>query len=474
MPTIDDLLSSTQHEREALVRRKRGARDEIRAIVAQAQRERRPNLTTAEDERVGALIAQRDAAADALDQLDRKLDEYRAVALEEADATRLARDVHPTPAAERRPAYDQVARVGREERTYRPDRDATGRGFLLDVARQTLFADVRAAERLGRHMAEEEVDRAGSPYLQRAVGTGAYTGLVVPQYLTDLYAPATAALRPIADVATPHDLPDEGMTLNISRITTASSVANQATEGTQVSVTDMDDTLLTINVQTAAGQQDVSRQAIERGTGIEDVTLQDLFRRYATNLDGTMITQAATGLAAVAQATTYTSASPTAAEFWPFLFQAQSKLEAALLGQAMPDYIAMHSRRWNWLCSQVGTSFPFIGAANNAARPGGVIITNEYGAGVRGVLSNGMKVIVDNNIETTVGGTQDPVYVLASGELHVWEDRNAPMLIRAEQVLAHLLQVRLVVYSYYGYTASRYASNPGRITGTGLAAPSGF
>jgi hypothetical protein len=85
-----------------------------------------------------------------------------------------------------------------------------------------------------------------------------------------------------------------------------------------------------------------------------------------------------------------------------------------------------------------------------------------------------MKVIVDNNIETTVSTNQDPVYVLATGELHLWEDPNAPMLIRAEQAAAASLGVLLVVYGYFAYTASRYANNPGRITGTGLAAPSGF
>jgi hypothetical protein len=59
------------------------------------------------------------------------------------------------------------------------------------------------------------------------------------------------------------------MTVNISRITTATSVALQASENTAVSETNIDDTLLTENVQTAAGQQTLSRQAIDRGTGVD-------------------------------------------------------------------------------------------------------------------------------------------------------------------------------------------------------------
>jgi hypothetical protein len=73
--------------------------------------------------------------------------------------------------------------------------------------------------------------------------------------------------------------------------------ALQASENT-ASETNIDDTLLTLNVQTNAGQQTLSRQAIERGTGVEAVVMDDLFRRYHTNLDSTLLNQASTGLAA--------------------------------------------------------------------------------------------------------------------------------------------------------------------------------
>ena len=58
-----------------------------------------------------------------------------------------------TPAANRKPAYDQVARIGQEERTYHPGVDRKGAQFLRDVARQFLYNDVMASERLSRHMA---------------------------------------------------------------------------------------------------------------------------------------------------------------------------------------------------------------------------------------------------------------------------------------------------------------------------------
>jgi hypothetical protein len=366
--------------------------------------------------------------------------------------------------------YDHQYRIGQEKRTYRPDEDPTGQQFLSDVTRSFLNQDPVANERLTQHSIEERVDRGAQ--VQRAnVGTSNFSGVVVPQYLTDLYAPAVATMRPLADRMNAHNLPESGMTLNISRITSTTAVGIQ-TEGNAVATADIDDTPLVIPVQTAAGYADLTRQAIERGTGVDEITMDDLLSRHASVLDSTILTQATTGFGPSAQVTTYTSASPTAPELWPFIFQSQSKLEAALLGRAMPDYVVMHSRRWNWLCSLVGTSFPFIGNASVPTQNGGLQLTNSEGPGVRGILSNGLKVIVDNNIPTNISTNQDEIYVFSSREAHLWEDE--PVFIRAEQPLVHQLAVRVVVYSYFGYTVGRYVNNPGVIRGTGLAAPAGF
>jgi len=45
------------------------------------------------------------------------------------------------------------------------------------------------------------------------------------------------------------------------------------------------------------------------------------------------------------------------------------------------------------------------------------------------------------------------------------------MFIRAEQPAAATLGVLLVVYSYFSYTMSRYTNAVGKITGSGLIAP---
>lgn len=468
--TIDDLIAAIEVELEAAHKRGKKCGAEIQLILDKAQQDGRSALSAEEDSRVAELFAARDQSKTDVTGIENKLANANKIKADEMERQAEAKKTTPTEA--RRPAYDQVARVGNEERTYRKDTDSHGKQFLMDVSRQFLYQDVEASARLSHHMAEERVERA--QYMQRAVGTGAFSGLTVPQYLTDMYAPATANLRPFADVCNQHPLPEAGMSVNISRITTASSAANQASENTAVSETDMDDTLLTVPVLTAAGQQTVSRQAIDRGTGIEDVTMQDLFNRVATVLDNTLINQATTGLAAMAQATAYTDETPTGAELYPKILGAAAGVEQNLLAMGRPSHAVMHSRRWYWLSGQMSAVWPMINWSNLPAQVAGTAdAASSYNSGPRGVLPCGLEVIVDNNIVTNLGEdtNEDELYVVPSAECHLWEDPAAPLFIRAEQAKAASLGVLLVAYSYYAYTFGRYTNGMQKVAGTGMSTP---
>src|SRR5258708_7149529 len=313
------------------------------------------------------------------------------------------------------------------------------------------------------------------PMEQRLAGgpnTGNWAGLTVPQYLVDFYAPAVAAHRPFADICTPHPLPAPGMSINISRVTTATAVSLQATELSTGGEQSADDTLLTLPVQTALGDQTISRQAIDRGTGIEDVIMQDLFARYATTLDATLITQAVTGLSASATSNAFVNASPTAPLLYPFLLQAQSGSEVATLGIPVTHAI-MHSRRWNWMSAHLGATYPLINTAGTPPFSAGTNDPNaSYNSGIRGRLPNSLAVVYDNNIATNLGaGTEDEIYIVPQRECHLWEDANAPLFIRAEQTKAAQLGVLVVVYGYFAYTFGRYLNAMQKVSGTGLIAP---
>jgi hypothetical protein len=201
--------------------------------------------------------------------------------------------------------------------------------------------------------------------------------------------------------------------------------------------------------------------------------LNDLMAHCAATLDATLITQASTGLSAVAQSVTYTDTQPTAAKLYPKILNAQANVEAALLGPPV-THVTMHSRRWAWLSSQMTSTWPMINSQGIGVQAGGVSDNAAYATGVRGTLPNGLRVVVDNNLATNlgVGTNEDEVYVTSVAECHLWEDPGAPLFIRADQVAAANLGVQLVVWEYFAYTFSRYTNATAKIGGSGNVSPS--
>jgi hypothetical protein len=470
---VAELRARVEVEKKAAIQRQMRARAEIQLIHDTVSQDGRSEMNDEERTRTSALFDTIENAKVQENGIDERMADVIRLEAEEAEFEKRSHEVTPTRAAANPQRRTTQASIGREERTYRPDTDPTGRAFLRDVCRSFLYQDVGSAARLSQHMAEERVERA--QYMERAAGdstTANWSGLVVPQYLVDLVAPAVANLRPFADAATnKHPLPPDGMSVNISRVTTASGVGLQSAELVTPTGVSVDDTLLTVPVQTATGWQNVSRQAIDRGSGIEDTILQDMFSRYVTDLDNQLINQASTGLVTVATDNVWTQASPTGAGIYGQIQKAASGVEAAMLAMGNPTHVAMHSRRWYWLSAQLSSAFPMVNWPNVPPQATAVGNFNGYAAGVRGVLPNGLMVIVDNNIPTNVAGTQDYVFVVPDREMHLWEDPNAPAFIRAEQPNAPGLGVLLVIYGYYAYTFQRYAGAVQRISGTGLTTP---
>lgn len=427
---------------------------------------------TVDAERVSTLRSEKDALDAELDELQRQVAEYEAEQARDDASARLAAEVHPTSApgsSDRAPVT-----VGTEERTYRPDHDPKGLRFASDLI-AAFRGDFRAGERLARHSDEEKVERGMSrdEEFERAVGTGAFSGIVVPTYLVEEFAKLPRADRPLCDAMRRHDLPATGMTAYIGKLTTGTSVDEQSSENATVDETDADDTLLSVPIITAAGSQTVSRQASERGVGVEDTLFADLISAQRSNQDSLVLNRASTGLTNVATGITYTDASPTASELYPKLLQGPASVEAAMLNCHPGDVIAvMHSRRWYWLQSQLSSTWPLFGQPGVAAQLSGDNYGERYGNGFRGVLPNGTPVIVDNNAATNLGtGTnEDEIYFVSQMESHLWEDPNAPMLIRAEQTNAKKLGIDLVVYAYFASLFTR-VSHAQKIGGTGLVTP---
>ena len=365
---------------------------------------------------------------------------------------------------------DQIVEQEAVVEVNEPDiyREGGQHSFISD-AWQSRSGNGAAQERLNKHQEFEARD----------VGTGAFTGLVVPQYLVDEFAPIARAGSPFYNAIPKKDLPAFGNKIEISRITTGSAAAEQASENSAVQETNMDDTLLTVNVDTIAGQQDVSRQALERGGqpgfSLENIIFQDLVAAYYTKLDNLMINGSGSsgqplGISQVSgiNQTTYTDASPTVAELYPKLADAVQEINSNRFAPATA--ILMHPRRWGFLTAGVDSSNrPLVlPAGNNPDNAVGVGDAAAYGQVVGSVL--GLPVITDANIRTDLGaGTEDAIYIAKVDDHIMFEDNL--FQLKFEETNAGSLTTKMVVYGYVAFASGRYPKGISEIVGTGLIAP---
>jgi hypothetical protein len=382
-----------------------------------------------------------------------------------------------------KPAYDQVMRVGQEPHTYSRDIDPESKGeqFLSDViGAYRGIGD--AQERIARHQREWEVD---NPKRQaRAAGdvvSSGFPNLIVPQYLTDLYAAKPSNARPFADMCTHKDLPSEGMNVELAKGNTVTTAALQSSEMTAPAGTSHDDDPLELPVLTAENWQQVSLQAIQRGRVTEQIILNDLLDGMHTLIDSTLLTQASTGLFAAGTRLTYDDAAPSIANMYPSMLKAASQIQGTLLNRGAPSHVVMHPRRWFWLQGQLTSQWPWMTQPGVSEQSFGVNDANAYAQGRAGRLPSGLDVIVDANVPTAclagaqTGGTQDTVFVVPQSECLLFEAPQREVFIRAEQPLAKNLGLLLVCYEFFAYTFQRYASSVMQhIDGTGTVAPAGF
>ena len=400
-------------------------------------------------------------------ELDRRIADLRTMqeATLKADAMRAEVRAMNAENPEEAPATGQAV-VKEEPLTYRSD-NSHELSFVKDFIDSVVSKDAAATERIHRHQQEMLVTRDGT--------TSNYAGLVVPQYLTDLAAPLARAGRPFADQCRNRPLPESGMTLNISRVTTGSSAAVQAAENDAVSETDIDDTLLTSNISTVASGQQLSRQAMERGTGIDALVTGDMASAMSTTLDNQLINGSGSSgqLLGISQVTginsvTYTDGSPTVAEFYPKLLDAIQQINSGIY--RAPDLIVMHPRRLAWLQAGVdGNSRPLVLPQTNV--PQNAMGTGPAaGYGNTGSQIAGIPIVTDANIRTDLGaGTEDAVYVVSRNDMLLFEDGE--MMMRMDETAGLNLTLTLVLYAYCGFVPGRYPKAISAITGTGLIAP---
>jgi HK97 family phage major capsid protein len=430
----------------------------IESIVERAAEEVR-DLTEVELVNVEALNTD-------IKKLDERIEQISDIELRNSKAADLAAKVDATaPKSEKRSA--SPAYVIKEELTYS---ERTAGNFLNDAMKAQFGNDYEARERIQRHQNEMSVE-------MRAASTSSFDGLVVPSYLVDLYAPLARAGRPFADAARKHTMPQQGMSVVISRITTGTDVAYQTSQNTAAVTQDPDDTTLTVNINTIAGQNSVSKQALMRGYNIENIVLGDLIRAYNTKLDNSLLNGTGSngqplGLAGMTTGilVTYTATTGTVAGVFPKIADAIQQVQSTIY--ASPNAIIMHPRRLGFFLAGLDSSNRplVVPTANNPQNAMGVG-TGLPSYGNSGYSLLGLPIITDANVATNLGAStnQDAIYVVDLNECHLWEE--APTYVKFEEP-AGKVAINIVLFGYSAFTSLRYPGAIAAINGTGLATPS--
>ncbi|CAB4539951.1 MAG: phage major capsid protein [Actinobacteria bacterium] len=393
-----------------------------------------PPLSDVLEHRADAALRRAKAIGQEARQLGDRFDITRAIDLEQAldDVDRYAR------------LYDRVGAL--DSRLHLPYQPGGRFSMIADIVNQHTDADARIRlQALRRDSARREHRNT----------TAGLSGLLPPAYITSAVATQVAAGRPLADLIGSRPLPDEGITVETGRVTTGHSAAAQATENTATSNTDVVVSGVSIPVRTIATRATVSAQVFERAAGYRDGIIGDMLEAHAATVDsllvsGTGASGQPTGFLSQAstQSLAYTDATPTAAEFLPRL--AAVTTSASTARRRPVTAYAMHSRRWWWLAS-------------------GAAVAGLTGIGERSIF--GVPVTLCDSIPVSLGtgNNEDRVLAIRPDDHHLYE--AGPYVIAETQPsVTGQLAIVVTVYSYLAFSAARYPTGVGILTGDALSA----
>jgi hypothetical protein len=347
--------------------------------------------------------------------------------------------------------YKQLAGTGDLLQQYR---QGAKHSILADLWRSQVLKDRRSGLRLAAHRRAQYADDIE----QRDVGATSWS--TVPVWLQDK-APTVRAAPLSALLAAP--LPDGARgTMNAPRFGTAPVAAAQTALNAAITEPSIVEAATSPAVRTYAVKADVSIQLLEQGSvGIDQALIPAMVEAVAgaiedhvTNGSGSS-GQLAGLIGAAGTAVSYTDATPTLVELWPFVEQAVRAAEGGLGGQPV---LVMHPRRLAWLrqksVTETGTTLYF-----------GAPSVPEAACSVFG----GVNIIASTGVPTTAGaGTEDVIVVLRDPSVAtLW--LSAPIVDVGPS--AGSGETAYINVRQYAALGIRLAAGIATVGGTGLIAP---
>jgi len=440
--------------------------DELEELLAVPAAEERSELTEIETEKFTEIRGQ-------IAEIDEETTELRARITEmeahmEADKEARAEAAHIDETVD---ATETRISVKSNEMTYRQGGEHS---YFKDLALASAPGrfDRGASERLARHA--EEVSIETRTNMSRTDGQGGE--FVPPLWLLNQYVSLARAGRVTADLSSKYELPAGTDSINLPKISTGSAVAAQ-TDNSAATNVDMTTATVTAPVNTYAGQQLFALALLEQSPiNFDQVVFADLIAAHAQAIGSAVVggsgsSGAHTGILTNTgtNTITYTATTPTGAGVYAAIAQGIANVAKNRFLPA--DAVVMNPSRWYWLVAQVDSNGrPLVVPTAQAWNAVGDIAENRA-EGMVGTIA-GVPVYLDPNIGSTYSTNQDRVIVARFSDLALFEGPiRSRVLFETD---ANTLQVRLQVYSYSAFTSYRRSSSISVLSGTGMAAPSGY
>ena len=269
--------------------------------------------------------------------------------------------------------------------------------------------------------------------------TGA--GLVPTRFLSEVISVLDNS-RPFIDSISREALPDAGMDFEIPRVTQKPSVAEQSTEGDEVSSQAFTLDYLTVDVKTFGGGERISRQLIERSDpAFLDRLIIEMAAQYAQTVDAWAHLTANGSAAQSDGATIYKAIVQGIADSYDVMRFAPDTLH---VNPAGTNFVT-----WEKLMEEVDSEGRPLFAAASPSNANGVIVQGS----TRGTVA-GLDLVVNPNATANYAGLVYP-----SAFATFYEAAGAPVQISVQDVSS--LEVEVAVYGYVALalkypTAARY------------------
>jgi len=278
-----------------------------------------------------------------------------------------------------------------------------------------------------------------------------FTPTAAPGYVGAAFAAAVRAKAVVAGLLHHEKLPPHGVKIETTRLTTGAAAAVQTSDNSAVQETDIVEALVTSNVATIAGQQDVSQQLLDRadpGSSIDLVLARDLGNALGLELDKQILNGAGSagqlrGFINVSGITSVTKTNGAPTGLTNLLALGDLAAQTAAAYGQLPDTLLVAPRRLAYMRSKLANQIEWP-VANVVSTPA---------------------------LHTTDGAStnQDEAFAIVADE--VWLFGGEPRFRVMLEVGSATLTARFVADMYAGLLAHRMPAAIGRLSGSEFTAP---